>query len=209
MVTTTCCIRPSVWCISSQNHQAIVDHYLDCQRWRYQAELNWFAQQSSLRGAIARAAIARGGTRTRCGKRKRLSHQWRIRHSSLIGARRALLADLPKPLPQWTFDDLYDFIGRTIRPSGASKVGLGAVYQYDTALRIAAWFKVRVQRGLYPANVYLHAGSLDGARRLVAKGILPPIGPRNILPWATVPPPFNTLEPYEVENILCLYKRCF
>lgn len=77
--------------------------------------------------------------------------------------------------------------------------GLGDVYIYDVSLWIGAFLRIR------PVRVYLHAGSRQGA---VALDIVDARVARSV-PTSLVPPPLNTLEPYEIEDALCIYRGDF
>ncbi len=184
------CLNPKKWCTSRQPHIAIVQHYVQCQSQKYQSELQWFSRQSSVRKAVARAAIARSA------KGKRLLHQRHIRRSSLAQARSVLLANLALITSASSFSGLHQTISLLVKPIG----GLGPVYIYDTALRIAV--RLSTQGQMLPSDVYVHADSLKGARKLL------PVNSSHVIPMAGIPVPFNTLLPHEVENLLCLYLGC-
>ena len=69
---------------------------------------------------------------------------------------------------------------------------------YDTALRIGA------KLGVAPVRVYLHTGTREGAKRLgiETKGV-------SALWPSELPEALRELEPYEVEDVLCIYKDKF
>lgn len=74
--------------------------------------------------------------------------------------------------------------------------GIGPTTVYDVSLAIGAKF------GLEPELIYLHAGTLDGARAigLSVRGL-------RALPMDAFPSAFRRLRPYEVEDCLCIYKH--
>lgn len=72
--------------------------------------------------------------------------------------------------------------------------GVGDLYLYDTALRIAAF------REWEPECVHLHAGALEGAKAL---GLHVRSAP---LPVSDFPEPIRKLKPHEIEDLLCIYK---
>lgn len=74
--------------------------------------------------------------------------------------------------------------------------GIGPTTVYDVSLAIGAKF------GLEPELIYLHAGTLDGARAigLSVRGL-------RVLPMDAFPSAFRRLRPYEVEDCLCIYKH--
>lgn len=102
------------------------------------------------------------------------------------------------------FDDLFVVVYESRVPS------FGSLAVYDTSLRIGAIF------GLYPSVVYLHQGALDGACRLLGKEAVEqnasyfcdnpdyPYIKREVLPEA-----LHVLEPYHIENFLCINKNKF
>lgn len=80
---------------------------------------------------------------------------------------------------------------------------LGDLWSYDTAQRIA------LSKGFYPKEVYIHAGAKDGTRLLVKSSLLNSSeirGKRKISP-SVFPKELSKLEPYLIENILCVGKR--
>jgi hypothetical protein len=89
-----------------------------------------------------------------------------------------------------SFEQLHELVHRTVEPIS----GLGELYVYDTALRIGA------KLGLSPKVVYLHAGTRKGAKNL---GFKPS---RDTISIAALPRALRTLEPREIEDLLCIYK---
>jgi hypothetical protein len=73
--------------------------------------------------------------------------------------------------------------------------GIGELTIYDTAHRIGAYLR------LAPENVYLHAGTRQGAKALGFKGSWASI-PRREFPKA-----LSRLRANEIEDCLCIYKN--
>ncbi len=162
----------------------IISHFQRCALPSLDAELKWFATQRTLLGAIRRAAVARGQNGNR------LSHQWRLPRQMYPSALVRLTAITPTLRACATFSDLYKVIESSVGPLN----GVGPLYLYDTALRIGAFLRLR------PSDVYLQAGALKGAKRL-----LPRVHTRS-LPPNVFPAPYSALPPYQLENLLCCYR---
>jgi hypothetical protein len=111
---------------------------------------------------------------------------------------------LPYNRPRWELLRAKDVLGRArtfedLHTQIEHRIGrihkIGALAVYDIAHRIAAF------RGLSPNLVYLHRGTLDGARILGFSGKT--LDPRSL------PSAFSRLKPYEIEDCLCIYKDDF
>jgi hypothetical protein len=116
---------------------------------------------------------------------KRHPHQRRIPARVLQQAADALTN---ANLSVATFDDLHQAVRTTI----GDIRGIGELAVYDIACRIGAYL------GLEPDQVYLHAGTREGARALGFRGTTIR---KNELPIA-----FRQLSPGEIEDCLCIYK---
>jgi hypothetical protein len=166
------------------NLKAIARAYICKIRPRAQAEIDWFAQQPSLDAAIEKAPLAVNR------KGKRYSHQRRLKKASLKAALRSLL-DASGAMQQASdFDELFKLIGTAVEPIP----GIGELYVYDTALRIGATLN------LFPARIYLHAGTRIGARALGLNDSTA------TLEVSSLPKVLRTLEPHEIEDVLCIFK---
>jgi hypothetical protein len=164
--------------------EEIVSAYIRDYREAASRELRWFASQRGVDDAVSLSAMAEGPSG------KRLSHQRRIPRRVLINARRRLLAQIPQLMTVSSFEQLHELVHSTVEPIR----GLGELYVYDTALRIGA------KLGLSPKVVYLHAGTRKGAKNL---GFKPS---RDTISIAALPRALRTLEPREIEDLLCIYK---
>jgi hypothetical protein len=187
--------NPKMWARTPRTYEEIYRHYrLHCKD-DYARQLRWFAEQRSLRSAVARAAVARGP------HGGRLQHQWRAPRLSLARAHSILIASLPSIEACLSFDELLNAI-RTLL-TGVPR--LQEVYLYDVALRIGSFMSSASSH--HPTTVYLHAGSLVGAMNIAC--VRPAVPPQNpALPAAAFPHPISTMPPHEIENLLCIYRRC-
>lgn len=164
----------------------IVDHYIRHRRASARNDLIEFERLRALAQAIHHASLCHW-----LPSRKRHPHQYRIPLAALQSAERELLRAKNVLARAKTFEDLHTQIERRI--GRIHKVGALAVY--DIAHRIAAY------RGLSPNLVYLHRGTLAGARILGFSGKT--LDPRSL------PSAFSHLKPYEIEDCLCIYKDDF
>jgi len=89
------------------------------------------------------------------------------------------------------FEELIKVVERKI---GGIK-GIGALTVYDTAHRIGAYL------GVEPERVYLHAGTREGAKVLGLQWR------ERTIDLEELPKPLQQLRPYEVEDLLCLYRQ--
>jgi hypothetical protein len=165
--------------------KAIVRTYVRKIRPRAQAEIDWFAHQPSLDAAIETAGLAVNS------HGKRYSHQRRLKKAALRQALRALLHELEKIERSRDFDELF----RLINAAVITIPGIGELFVYDTSLRIGA------KLNLFPTEIYLHAGTRLGARALGLDGSAA------TLKVSALPREFRTLEPHELEDVLCIFKN--
>lgn len=161
---------------------AIVQDYIRRHRPNAIRELQYFRNIPSLKEAIEQAGLAR----TPNGKRS--SHQRRIPASVLQQATRRLR--------RANLGHVGSFAQLIARVTTATRSvhGIGELYVYDTALRLG------VHLGLRPRRVYLHAGTRRGAQALGLDSRSESLS-LNQLPEA-----LRRLRPYEIEDVLCIYK---
>lgn len=84
--------------------------------------------------------------------------------------------------------------------------GIGELTIYDTALRIGSYLNV------LPTRVYLFRGAREGAMILFKKGYLIDVKLKKFgttLLVSNFPKEFNHLEPFQIEQLLCIYKKDF
>jgi hypothetical protein len=124
------------------------------------------------------------------GEGKRFSHQHRLKRAVLESARKKLLSSAARLEKCTTFEELHGIVESVLK----SVEGAGELFLYDVSLRIGSY------KGLFPQKVFLHAGTRKGARAL---------GLSTQLSWldmTSLPDWLQELQPYEVEDFLCLYK---
>ena len=168
---------------------ALVSYYIEERRDGMKRYLRYY-NQHTLNDAIRIAALCvlPGG--------KRHGHQWCIKQSALDESKRRLLGVQNKIKMRRDFEDLRGFVDSTIR----NIRGIGDLTIYDTSLRIGA------KLALYPKVIYLQAGVIDGAKAL---GIYHKRESRPIkhIPIEHILKPISSrLEPYEIEDFLCICK---
>ena len=119
---------------------------------------------------------------------KRHPHQWRIPGASLRKATAVLIREDFSGIGD--FEQLLQFIDAQIRPIHM----IGDLAIYDIAQRIGAYL------GIEPDDVYLHAGTKQGATAIgLGRG-------RNKLGINEFPEEFRRLSASEIEDCLCIYK---
>ncbi|HKU17643.1 MAG TPA: hypothetical protein VJP80_00020 [Candidatus Saccharimonadales bacterium] len=165
----------------------IVDDYIRNHQHDAERELHWFAIQPNLRKTIEMATLAKSPSG------KRLSHQYRIPSRVLEESCQCLLGKVAELEAASSFEELHDVVHATI----CDISGIGKLTVYDTALRIGAF------RGLAPRNVFLHAGTRVGARKLGLDTS------QEFLPFSIFPTELRVLKPREIEDVLCIYKHRF
>lgn len=161
----------------------VVKDYIRRFRNKAAEELQFFQQQPSLEEAVELAALAQG-------PRGRFKHQRRIPAGVLQTAASILSQHVLRIQHCQSFEELIHLIDKLIRPTR----GIGELMVYDTALRIGA------KLNIYPNQVYLHAGTREGARAL---GIEPSL---TKVSTSSLPKAFLRLQPHEIEDCLCIYK---
>jgi hypothetical protein len=162
----------------------IVKDYISNWRDIAKKELRHFSGQRTLEDAIELAALARGPNG------EKLSHQWRIPASVLKKSHQRLRAAICEIRRTRPFEELHQLILKKI----GSIHGIGELMVYDTALRIGA------KLGREPSEVFLHAGTRVGARKLGLDISRETIG------MSELPPLLRKLKAREVESLLCMYK---
>lgn len=141
------------------------------------------------------------------GKEPRLNrdkHQFRVPKKTLEEMARLLRdpAIIEEIKRCKSFDDIFVVVYE-------SKIkNFGPLAVYDTTLRLGAIF------GYYPRVVYLHQGAYEGAVNLLGKEVVEIKSKyfcgNRAYPYITVeilPDPLNKMEPYHIENFLCIYKK--
>jgi hypothetical protein len=161
--------------------------YQLCYKPKAQTELNFYRRQNTLRDTIEVAALAIDSQGKRC------SHQRRLKKENLEQAKQILIANIQLIEKAQDFDDLFGLVENLL----GSVNGLGDLYIYDTALRIG------LKIGIYPTRIYLHSGARIGAVALGFDGDAKTLEKSAFL---ALSPDFEPLQPYEIENMLCVCK---
>jgi hypothetical protein len=165
----------------------IVQHYIRKYRPDAEEELSFFQQMRPLSKVIETAGMAINS------ENKRFPHQWRLKANALEEATTRLIDVIGRIRECRSFYSLFEIVQST---AGSVK-GIGPLYVYDTALRIGAHLH------LSPTEVYLHAGTRDGAKALGLNVR------RESVPIGDLPREFRHLQAREIEDILCIYKKRF
>jgi len=161
----------------------VVADYIKHRRRRARKERTHFAKLR-LREAVRLAGLAQ----TKEGKR--FSHQRRVPTAALRRSADRLQDALPDLKAARDFDALYALVQATV----GELRGIGALTVYDTANRLGGKLK------LEPRRVYLHAGTLAGARAI---GIPTE---QDVVAMSVFPKEFRRLRPREVEDALCIFE---
>lgn len=161
-----------------------LDELVKCYEKNYRKNLQKLLDYDSFEDAIKKASYAKGADD------KKHCHQYRLRNSTLEKVESGLFKSKTKIESCTTFDELFHFLEDEI-----GKIdGVGPLMIYDTALRLGA------KLGLKPEKVYLHAGTRSGAKALGLDC------KNKIIEIEKFPEPIQQLEPYEIEDFLCIYK---
>ncbi len=89
-----------------------------------------------------------------------------------------------------SFNELYEAV------KALKFKGIGDLTIYDTATMLGC------PNGVFPEAVYLHAGAAAGARAI---GIEGEVVEKSV--FTAIYPTFELLEPIQIEDFLCIYKR--
>lgn len=180
--------RPSVLGL-----QGIYTDYLRRYRSETGHEEKWFGSRRSLADAVLCAAKSELPSRAANGSDRLVVHD----HQRRVGRRRLsyfaarLVAELDALDSARSFPDIL----KVVEVVAGRIRGIGALTCYDVAHRIG-WYK-----GISPDAVYLHTGTLEGARAL---GLETRSGKIHV---TALPRPLSRLTPAQAEDVLCIYKR--
>jgi hypothetical protein len=150
-------------------------------------ELGAFRDEPTLEAAVRRAGL------TLLADGRRDPHHTRRPQELLDRAAARLAERVPAFATAASFGQILDIVDKAV----GHFTGLGSLYVYDTALRIGA------KRDLLPTRIYLHAGTREGAKKLVD------VTGRRVLDRSeliAVAPAIVDLAPHEIEDVLCIYK---
>jgi hypothetical protein len=184
----TACGPPTTGCRSPKSGKArtlesLVAEY--CKRYPRGSDLETklFRDMPSDELAIRHAASARDED-GRC-----FDHQRRVVQPARRKAEVILMATIGRLRCCTTFHALHTLLSELLLPVP----GLGALYVYDTALRLGAYLR------LSPKYIYLHAGTRVGAKALGLACHLPYLQKEN------VPSALRALTADEIESFLCIF----
>ena len=147
--------------------------------------LRHYEQLKSIDDAIRDACLGANG--------KVHGHQRRVGRKVLTQASKVLLRHAAEIETADCFDELIECVHN--RTGQIDRFGVLAVY--DTSLRLGAFLD------RWPEFVYLHAGTMKGAKKL---GLDTTAG---YLQMGELPKTLQSLEPFEVEDFLCIFKDDF
>lgn len=136
--------------------QEIISDYYQNHRRGNRDQLTWFREQPSFEDAMLKAAKAEDA------RGKRYPHQNKVWKTAIPEAQRRLLDAADQLQGCKSFHELWLLLYTLLKPTtGPTKPvkGLGHLYIYDTALRLGSYL------GLAPEKIYLHAGTLEGAKK--------------------------------------------
>jgi hypothetical protein len=170
--------------VSARSLSVVIRSYLANDKPKLDRLLASYAGQPGIEAAVHAAALAMDE------RNRRHPHQRRLRREALLAAEAAFLRQLTTLSSITSFGDLF----QQIEQSTHDIIGLGDLYSYDTALRLGAFLR------LEPDAVYLHAGARKGAARLGVST------EERKVPPSAFPPELASLQPKDIENLLCIYK---
>ena len=132
------------------------------------------------------------------------NHQRRILKTSRDFFAKALCSDKIKTCIEKSenFEVLYKIVDEL------RGLGIGELTVYDTTMRLGAFLEKQKRKRFRPLGVYLHNGALDGAKKLLSRGLIQ--GPlSSVVSIDVFSDIFPGLETWEIEEVLCLYKHNF
>ncbi|MCO7224922.1 hypothetical protein [Pleionea sp. CnH1-48] len=164
---------------------AVVEDFINTKRSNIEEELRCYREERDLNRVLEWAAHAEND------KGIRYAHQYRVRQSALEDVKASLTPDVVEGVQH--FDELYERVHWAI----GYIERIGELMVYDTCERIGAHLDI------WPDKVYLHSGVREGAKYLgltttamaLEKHVFPAV--------------FQSLECYEIKNLLGLYKEAF
>ena len=159
------------------------------------AEVAFFMQKQIFANRLKDAALAR--YMKGAEGYKRCGHQWRLTPAALAAGLQALRPMAHRLEHSGSFDELHD---RVLAVAHRTR-GLGALWAYDTAVRIGESI------GLAPEKIYLHAGTRKGAENLGFAVRKQPV--LSLKEVHARYPELRKLSAGDLESFFCVYKREF
>jgi hypothetical protein len=157
--------------------------------------VDYCEQADSLKQAIGRAVMSRRPN----GKIH--NHQSRVKAEARRELGQRLLRDSRRLRRAKTFEEVLGLV------EGYKVPGIGPVTEYDVATRVCAFLD------LYPTQLHLHAGCLEGLKALYKSGTWqPPKGTKlrvgTMIDPAVLPEALDgRLMPDNIEDFLCVYRE--
>jgi hypothetical protein len=167
-------------------YDRIINDYIKKHRKNAANERRYFKIQRKIEDAIIIAALAK------MPDGKRFHHQRRIPRKVLLKCEKILLNNVKAIRSCKSFDRLHSLLRSKI----GNIFGVGELMVYDTAFRIGGYLN------LEPDVIYLHAGTRKGAEQLGIKN-----KKIKFITKGQLPIEFAKLRPYEIEDVLCIYKN--
>lgn len=156
-------------------------------------------RKMTLREAIEKAAASRKENGHSYGHQQRI---WNVWPEAIEAAIRILLDAEARFRKCADFDAIHELVKELLEDARPATHGLGVLYFYDVAFRIGACRS----DAFLPKKVYLHAGTLKGAKHLLPTKTLKA---GDVLDVSELPEALHNLKPWAVEDFLCYYaKRC-
>lgn len=171
------------------NIQAAIHYYKKRRRTNPDTCVIHCKNQDSLAKAIYYASISEDAN----GKKH--SHQYRLKKEDM--ERFAIELQLQEYKIQSA--DNFDILFKIIENVGLKMEGIGDMLIYDTAERIGQYLN------LFPGKIYLHAGTREGAEKLIGK-IESSTVKKEMFPE---PIKSSSLTCADIESMLCMYKDIF
>lgn len=143
--------------------------------------------QKSLQKAIYVAAMSLNDL----GKRH--PHQYRLKKEDMQIFEENILSSISNIKRAQNFDSLFKIVEQS------APKGIGELMIYDATVRIGAFLN------LSPDKIYIHAGTKTGLHKLIGKF------KGKTINKSQLPEPFKSsnLGCYELEDVLCIYKKKF
>ncbi|MFT7035953.1 MAG: hypothetical protein ACJA2S_004478 [Cyclobacteriaceae bacterium] len=191
------------WPFDDDNRKELVE-YLLTRAFNYYRGVEVYYKGMSFIEAVKQAANAKvPSSSTSCSRNGTsfAGHQRRVGKKKCKEGAEMLLKH-----PYWgelekaqSFEDIFKVTEQVKR----NVLKLGDLWSYDTAQRIA------LHKGWYPQDVYLQSGAYNGIQILRDKGFIDnaAIKGKRYISVKAIPEFLSKLEPFLIENILCVGKR--
>lgn len=166
-------------------HAFIVNCYQKHHLRDHHAQLQGYANLPTLKDTIRVAARCRLPDEINCHP-----HQYRVPKTVREAAYKRVRLLKAKLQHATNFAEIHAIINAAI----SNISGIGPLMVYDISLHIGMWLKQK------PDQVYLHAGTKQGAAALGIIG--------KIVPVSAFPKAFQRLQPHAIEDLLCVCKDC-